>query len=209
MKKKVLGIILFTMMFFPIISISATCYKKCDYTKVAGGECSYTNSCDSVSCTVIDSSKCSGTAKCYSKCEYSNGKRNCSTVSNCGVVSCSAVSSSLCQNNSDSTKFSCGNITGIPKKIPELTSYFVTVVQVLVPIVLVIMGSIDLFKGIIAQKEDEIKKGQQTFIKRLIVAALIFFVVVVVKFIVSLVADSTSSDNISNCIDCFLDGDCE
>lgn len=114
-----------------------------------------------------------------------------------------------CIDLTESEKVSCGNITGIPKKIPELTSYFVTIIQVAVPVILIVMGSIDLFKGITSQKEDEIKKGQQTFVKRLIVAALVFFVVVVVKFIVSLVADSTSSDNISNCIDCFLDGDCK
>ena len=62
-----------------------------------------------------------------------------------------------------------------------------------------------LFKGIIAQKEDEIKKGQHVFIKRLIVAAMIFFVIVFGKFFISVVADSNRADIIS-CIDCFLSG---
>ena len=104
------------------------------------------------------------------------------------------------------TKVSCGNVTGIPEKIPELTSFAITVIQIAIPIVLVVMGALDLFKGLSAQKEDEIKKGQQMFIKRLIYAAIIFFVVVIAKLLISVVADSTTSNNIAECIDCFLSG---
>ena len=104
------------------------------------------------------------------------------------------------------TKVGCGNITGIPEKIPELTSFAITFIQIAVPIVLVITGSLDLFKGVTAQKEDEMKKGQQMFVKRLIYAAIIFFVIVVAKLLISVVADSTTSNNIAECIDCFLSG---
>ena len=106
------------------------------------------------------------------------------------------------------TVVDCGNITDIPKKIPELTSMVITIIEIAVPVVLVIMGTLDLFKGITAQKEDEMKKGQQIFIKRLILAAIIFFVIAIVKFVTSLVADS-SKDNINSCIDCFLRGSCQ
>lgn len=103
-----------------------------------------------------------------------------------------------------------GRITGIPKKVPELTSTAVTIVQIAIPIILILMGSIDLFKGITAGKEDEMKKGQQMFIKRLAVGAIIFFVVIIVKFLISIVADSESiTNNIVDCIDCFVDNDCK
>ena len=104
-------------------------------------------------------------------------------------------------------KVTCGNVTDIPKKIPELTSFFITLAQVAATVILVILGSIDLFKGLISSKEDEIKKGQQIFIKRIIVAALIFFIVVIVKLLVGIVADS-STNNIVDCIDCFISNDC-
>ena len=104
------------------------------------------------------------------------------------------------------TKVACGNVTGIPAKIPELTSFAIMVIQIAIPIVLVVMGSLDLFKGLSAQKEDEIKKGQQMFIKRLIYAAMIFFVVVITKLLISVVADSKTSNNMAECIDCFLSG---
>ena len=104
-------------------------------------------------------------------------------------------------------KVSCGNVEKIPTIVPELTSMAITIVQIVVPIILVLMGSLDLFKGITAGKEDEMKKGQQMFIKRLIVGAVIFFVVVIVKFLVSVVAD-TNVNNIVDCIDCFVSNDC-
>ena len=104
-------------------------------------------------------------------------------------------------------KVSCGNVTDIPRKIPELTSLAITMIQIAVPVILVIMGSLDLFKGVTAGKEDEIKKGQQLFIKRLIVAAIIFFVVVIAKFVISIVAESSSA-NIIECIDCFTSNNC-
>ena len=100
-----------------------------------------------------------------------------------------------------------GRITNIPKKLPELTSSAFTIIQIAVPIILVLLGSLDLFKGITAGKEDEIKKGQQMFVKRLGVAAVIFLIVVIVKFFISVVAD-TNSNNIIDCIDCFVSGNC-
>ena len=81
-------------------------------------------------------------------------------------------------------KVYCGNITGIPKKIPELTSFVITVAQIAVPVILVVLGTLDLFKGVTAVKEDEIKKGQTMFIKRLVLAVIIFFIVVISKFLI-------------------------
>ena len=110
-------------------------------------------------------------------------------------------------------KFYCGTpgkggLEDIPRKIPELTSFFITVAQVATAVILVILGSIDLFKGITAQKEDEIKKGQQAFIKRIIAAVLVFFVVMIVKLLIGVVASKNNSYNIIDCMDCFINNDC-
>lgn len=108
-------------------------------------------------------------------------------------------------------KVSCGSgegaVTKIPKKVPELTSMIFTIIQIAIPIILTIMGSIDLFKGITAGKEDEMKKGQHMFIKRLVVGSVIFFVVVVVKFLISIIAD-TNVNNMVDCVDCFVSNKC-
>ena len=91
----------------------------------------------------------------------------------------------------------------IDTKIPNTVHTIIVVIKIAVPILLVIFGMLDLFKGITAQKEDEIKKGQGIFIKRLISAAIIFFVISIVQLIVSFVA---GDEGIMNCASCFING---
>lgn len=68
---------------------------------------------------------------------------------------------------------------------------------------LIIFGMLDLGKAVMAQKEDEIKKGQQTFIKRLLAAAIVFFVIAIVQLLFNVISpdDSTS---IMSCIEKFV-----
>ena len=91
----------------------------------------------------------------------------------------------------------------IDAKIPNTIHIIILVIQIVVPVILVIFGMLDLLKAVMGRKEDEIKKGQQTLIKRLIAAALVFFVIVIVKLVISLVADN---GGIMECANCFLNG---
>ena len=97
-----------------------------------------------------------------------------------------------------------GNVT-FDEKIVDAVHIIILVIQIAIPILLVIFGSIDFVKAITGQKDEEIKKGQQTFIKRLIAAALVFFIIAFVKLLVSFAAGS-DSDNIMNCANCFING---
>lgn len=93
----------------------------------------------------------------------------------------------------------------IDVKIANAVHTIVLVIQIAVPVLLVIFGMLDLFKAITAQKDDEIKKGQQMFIKRLISAAIIFFVIAIVKLLISFAAGD-DNQNIMTCANCFLNG---
>ena len=89
---------------------------------------------------------------------------------------------------------------GFPTEIAKIVSIIIKVIQIGVPIALIIWGLIDLGKAVMAQKEDEIKAGQKTFLKRAVTAAIVFFVVVIVKLLVGVVAGDEST-NIVGCID--------
>ena len=65
-----------------------------------------------------------------------------------------------------------------------------TLLQWAIPIVLILFGTIDLGKAVIASKEDEMKKAQQTLIKRVIYAVVIFFLFTIVSLVMRLVGDS-------------------
>lgn len=56
------------------------------------------------------------------------------------------------------------------------------VIQIAIPIGLIIYGTIDLGKAVIASKEDDIKKHQQTLLKRAIAAVIVFLVTTIVTF---------------------------
>ena len=101
-------------------------------------------------------------------------------------------------------------ITNIPSIVPRITSTLYNSIMVLVPVILIIMGTVDLVKGIMSQKEDEMKKGRETFIKRIVGAVIIFLLVLIVKIFVGAVSrDGKNSVRIVNCIDCFVSNSCD
>lgn len=105
-------------------------------------------------------------------------------------------------------KVSCGNIMDIPSKLPKLTSEVFLLLEIAIPVLLVIMGTLDLFKSITSNKEDEMAKGRKMFFKRLITAAIVFFIIAITKLIISFL-DSDNSTTLIDCMDCFISNDCE
>lgn len=104
----------------------------------------------------------------------------------------------------------CGNFENFwfDSMIPQLTSTAYNLIKIGIPIILVFLGMLDLGKAVMAQKEDEIKKSQQLFVKRLISAVLVFLVLFIVQIVIGLVAGDSSS-GITGCIDCFLSNKCQ
>jgi surface polysaccharide O-acyltransferase-like enzyme len=68
-------------------------------------------------------------------------------------------------------------------KIIKLIIVLIQVAQIAVPIGIIILGTLDLGKAVIASKEDEIKKAQKSLIRRFIAAAIVFMVVIIVRFV--------------------------
>ena len=97
---------------------------------------------------------------------------------------------------------SCLDIPVDAARIASITRVIFRIIQIAVPLLLIIWGMLDLGKAVVAQKDDEIKKGQQTFIKRIVAAAIVFFVVTIVSLVINLI--STDS-NTMGCARCFID----
>ena len=96
---------------------------------------------------------------------------------------------------------SCGKIKEVPYKFLQLSNTGINIIQIAVPVILVVMGAVDFIKAISSQKEDDIKKAQGAFIKRLIMGALVYFIVVIVKFLISVIGND---DSIWGCVECFV-----
>ena len=63
-------------------------------------------------------------------------------------------------------------------------------IKVLVPVILIVVGMIDLAKAVGEKNEDNIKKAQNLLIKRAIAAVLVFLVVTLVGVIMGLIRAS-------------------
>lgn len=75
-----------------------------------------------------------------------------------------------------------------------------TLIKIAVPILLIVMGSIDLMKAVMAGKDDEIKKSQGTFVKRIIAAVIVFFIPTIVGLLLTVINQDKSA-----CLKCVLD----
>ncbi len=72
----------------------------------------------------------------------------------------------------------------------------IPLIQIGIPIILILLGMIDLGKAVIASKEDEIKKAQGMLIKRLIYAVAVFFVTTIVVLVFGIFVNSGASEDI-------------
>ena len=80
----------------------------------------------------------------------------------------------------------CENVIGakgIDSNLANIIHYVYLGIQVVIPVLLIIFGMIELGKAITAQKEDEIKKAQAGFLKKLILAVIVFLVFSIVALV--------------------------
>lgn len=94
----------------------------------------------------------------------------------------------------------CGDIE-IPGEIAGIIRMVILAIQIAIPIILIIMGMLDLGKAVMAGKEDEIKKNQTLFMKRVIAAVMVFLIIAVVKLIFGVLGGAME---ITECIDGIL-----
>lgn len=98
----------------------------------------------------------------------------------------------------------CGQMgdKGIPGNLAEIIHFVYLGIQVVIPILLILFGMIELGKAITAQKEDEIKKAQGSFFKKLILAVLVFLVFTIVQFVFDFAAggDGDADGSVWKCI---------
>ncbi len=105
-------------------------------------------------------------------------------------------------------EFSCEN--DIPSDLINIVSTIVTIIKIGVPIILIVLGMIDMGKAVASQKEDEIKKGQKILLSRCIAAGIVFFVVAIVQLLVNIINSTTDKNGEENtiwkCVELFVNG---
>ena len=95
----------------------------------------------------------------------------------------------------------CGELEPLINFLKSVLS----IIQWGIPILLIIMGSIDLGKAVLASDDKEIKGATSKLIKRAIAAIAIFFIPMLVNMVVGMVASdgADTGEPGANFIDCW------
>ena len=111
---------------------------------------------------------------CSIKLKYSSYHDNC-------VKSCLSLSSDIAkiENNDSVLVAECGFSGELMAWIRNIIKY----AKYFLPVIVIVLGILDFISAIASNKDEDIKKAQDKFVKRLISAALVFLVPLIIGFI--------------------------
>ena len=98
----------------------------------------------------------------------------------------------------DLTTYNCATDV---KPLFDAALFVIRIIQIAVPFALVIWGSLDFFKALIAGDEKEMKMKRKPFISRLVAAIIILILPWLVKLIARQIAGSSTTSNFWTCFD--------
>lgn len=82
----------------------------------------------------------------------------------------------------------------------KLVSYSILIVRTIVPLLIIIMGTLDIYKTVTSGKEDDLKKQTIIFGKRIIIGLMVFFLPSFVNLVVNALDNSPS--DYKTCLSC-------
>ena len=92
-----------------------------------------------------------------------------------------------------------GDVCATLVPIMTLIGYVIFGIKVVVPVILILVGMMDLAKAIMGKDDSEIKKAQSSLIKK-IVAVCVYLIVTIVGLVMNLIGN----EDWKQCADCAL-----
>ena len=90
----------------------------------------------------------------------------------------------------------------------NVVGIIIKVIWIGVPILLIVLGSIDLGRAVISSKEDEVKKAKKALLNRFLYAVLVFCVVWIVTLVMGAISkigiNDTDTTSWSTCWDLIM-----
>lgn len=98
-----------------------------------------------------------------------------------------------------------GDCKGLLPVIRVIRRGVFPIIQIGIPLILIVLGTIDLGKAVISSDDKEVKAAQSRLIKRCIYAVAIFFVVTLVTVLMSIISETADDDDVEvgNWYDCW------
>ena len=87
----------------------------------------------------------------------------------------------------------------------QVIGYIIMIIKILVPIILIVLGSIDLGKASLSGDDKALKEAIVIFCKRVLIGLIIFFIPTILDFFLGLIEGATDvSSKYQGCTDCIL-----
>ena len=88
----------------------------------------------------------------------------------------------------------------------RLVGYVVVIIKIVIPLLLIVLGMVDLGKAVISNEDKAINKSVTKLIQRFIAAVVVFFVPSIVNAVFNAIGmwgnDSTTKDDYLTCENC-------
>ena len=81
-----------------------------------------------------------------------------------------------------------------------LIGWVILVIKIAVPIILIVMGMLNMATAVMEKKDDKIKDAQSNLIKKVIAAVIVFLIVTIVTLIFSTIMKQTDWQECAECI---------
>lgn len=94
--------------------------------------------------------------------------------------------------------------TYIPLGLAVLTRNVISLIQVLVPVILIITGMVSLLRAVIAGDEKKMDEVKPKLIRKFIAGVIIFLIFTIVKFGFSLLGNYGGTEGVMKCVSLFI-----
>ena len=84
----------------------------------------------------------------------------------------------------------------------NVVGYIVVVIKIVIPLMLIVLGMVDLGKAVVSSDEKAINKAVSTLIKRFIAAVVVFFVPTIVSALFNALSLIGNEADYNTCVQC-------
>ena len=84
----------------------------------------------------------------------------------------------------------------------NVVGYIVVVIKIVIPLMLIVLGMVDLGKAVVSSDEKAINKAVSTLIKRFIAAVVVFFVPTIVSALFNALSLIGNETDYNTCVQC-------
>ena len=100
------------------------------------------------------------------------------------------------------------------RKTFQIVGYILYIAKIMVPLILIILGTIDFAKATISSDDKAPKDALAALVRRIIIAVIIFLIPTILNFLLGLVngaSEAFKNSEFTDCTECLFDpfGDCK